>query len=69
MTDAPQKAKKTKKGRKVGRAANFCTRYKNEHRREKNKLRRALKRQKQHPNDSCLAAAIANHKLVLGIKS
>jgi hypothetical protein len=55
---APQKAKKTKKGRKVGRAAKECQRYRLSNRREHNKLRRLNKHIMKHPEDECAMHAI-----------
>jgi hypothetical protein len=68
MPAAPQKAKKTKKGRKHGRFTPQCAAYRATHRRERNKLRRALVRLRTHPNDQCLHEAIARFKVVLGVR-
>ena len=60
------KAKKTKKGRKVGRNNLSCQRYKLEHRRERNKLRRLNRHIKNHPTDRCAFAAKVACGQVLG---
>jgi len=62
------KAKKTKKGRKQGRNALSCQRYKLEHRREKNKLRRLAKHIKKHLGDLCAIAARDLCKVTLGLR-
>ena len=62
------KAKKTKKGRKVGRNSLSCQRYKLEHRREKNKLRRLRKHVKVHIADLCAMKAIDLCKVTLGVR-
>lgn len=46
MADLPHKAGKSKKGRKIGRNIAFCERYRRENRRDKNKARRAAKRER-----------------------
>ena len=62
------KAKKSKaKGRKVGRNSLSCQRYKLEHRREKNKLRRLRKHVKVHIADLCAMKAIDLCKVTLGL--
>ena len=61
------KAKKTKKGRKVGRNSLSCQRYKLEHRREKNKLRRLTRHIKKHLADNCAIQARDLCKVTLGI--
>jgi hypothetical protein len=62
------KAKKTKKGRKTGRNKLSCLRYKLEHRREKNKLRRLLRHIKKHIADNCAIQARDLCKVTLGIR-
>jgi len=44
-----------------------CTRYKTEKRREKNKLRKLLKRQKTHPKDGLMRSCIEKLKALLGV--
>lgn len=44
-----------------------CTRYKTEKRREKNKLRKLLKRQKTHPRDGVMNKCIDRLKEFLGV--
>lgn len=61
-------AKKSKKQRKVGRNAASCARYKNEHRREKNKLRRLTKHLALFPNDHCATGAAGRMRVALGIR-
>ena len=63
------KAKKTKKGRKQGRNALSCQRYKLEHRREKNKLRRLRRVLKRNPNDTNAATAAGLCKVTLGLRA
>ena len=60
MINAPvkKKAKKSKKQRKVGRNANYCTFYKLSHRREHNKVKRLKRHLVKCPNDKCAEAAI-----------
>jgi hypothetical protein len=62
------KAKKTKKGRKVGRNSLSCQRYKLEHRREKNKLRRLRRHIKVHVADLCAVRAADLCKVTLGVR-
>ena len=62
------KAKKTHKGRKVGRNSLSCQRYKLEHRREKNKLRRLRRHVKVHLADLCAMKAIDLCKVTLGLR-
>jgi hypothetical protein len=63
------KAKKSKaKGRKVGRNKLSCLRYKLEHRREKNKLRRLTKHIKKHLADQCAVRAADLCKVTLGLR-
>ena len=62
------KAKKTKKGRKVGRNSLSCQRYKLEHRREKNKLRRLTRHIKKHLADNCAIQARDLCKVTLGLR-
>lgn len=45
------KAKKGKKNRKFGNNKVYCTRYKNEGRQEKNRIRRIKRHIKKQPND------------------
>lgn len=45
------KPKGGKKNRKYGRNKKWCTKYKLENRKEKNKLLRRLRHLKRHPND------------------
>lgn len=54
------KAKKSKKQRKVGRNSAYCLRYKNSHRREQNKARRLKKHLERFPNDLCAKKAVEN---------
>jgi hypothetical protein len=61
-------AKKTKKGRKTGRNKLSCSRYKLEHRREKNKLRRLMRHIKKHLADNCAIQARDLCKVTLGIR-
>lgn len=51
-------AKSTKKHRKVGRNANYCLRYKNSGRRERNKLVRIKKHLMRFPTDTCATKAM-----------
>lgn len=60
-------AKKTKKQRKYGRNSTYCQYYRSTNKRERNKLRRALRRLVAHPHDNCLKSAIARYRKVLGI--
>lgn len=53
-----EKAKGTKKGRKIGRNAAWCKRYALSHRREHNKIRRLKKRLTKFPNDKSAIAAM-----------
>lgn len=62
------KAKKSKKLRKVGRNANFCLRYKNSNRREKNKIKKLVKHLAKFANDNCAKVALGNNKAAIGIK-
>jgi hypothetical protein len=59
---ATHKAKSTKKHRKVGRNANYCLRYKNENRREKNKVKRLNKHLVRFKDDSCAQRAVEHCK-------
>lgn len=52
MAEAKQKAKKSKKQRKVGRNAQFCLRYRNERRGEKSQCLRLSKHLMRHRNDT-----------------
>jgi hypothetical protein len=65
-----QKAKKSKKQRKHGRGnrgtQNLC--YKNEHRRERNKLRRLNKHLVRFAADGCACNAADRCKGVLGVR-
>lgn len=54
------KAKRSKKMRKVGRNAAYCLRYKNSNRREQNKARRLRKHLVRFPNDACAVKAVEN---------
>ena len=65
-TATPQKAKKSKKQRKVGRNAAACLRYKNSHRREHNKARRLARHLKRFPGDTVAVAAIDACKAIIG---
>ena len=58
-TATPQKAKKSKKQRKVGRNAAACLQYKNSHRREHNKARRLARHLKRFPGDAVAVATVA----------
>lgn len=69
MAGTSQKAKKTKKHRKHGRGNRGVQnlRYKAEHRRERNKLRRVNKHLRRFPADGCAKDAAVRCKGVLGI--
>lgn len=56
-TTTPQKAKKGKKHRKIGRNALYCLRYAAAHRREHNKVRRLKRHLKRFPADKIAEAA------------
>ena len=45
---------------KFGRNKIWCERYRNEGRREKNKLRKLLTRLNHHPNDRAALSAVTN---------
>lgn len=62
------KAKKTKKGKKVGRNSLSCQRYKLEHRRERNKLKRLKRHLNKFPHDLCATKAVDFCKVMLGIR-
>ena len=64
-TTAPQKAKRSKKQRKVGRNAVACLRYKNTHRREHNKARRLARHLARFPSDAIATAALTACKAVV----
>ena len=66
MDKAPQKAKKTKKQRKHRRNVLTCARYRNQGRREKNKLKRLRKHIARHPGDKCAIACVARGGLSTG---
>ena len=51
MSNQKVARKKGKKNRKFGRNSNFCTRYRAEDRRAKNKVRRVKRHLKRFPND------------------
>lgn len=51
-------AKSTKKNRKVGRNANYCLRYRNSGRQERNKLVRIKKHLMRFPADTCATKAM-----------
>lgn len=53
-----QKAKKSKKQRKVGRNARYCLKYALSRRREHNKIRRLKKHLVKFPNDKCAITAV-----------
>ena len=58
MADAPKKAKKTKKHRKHDRNKDFCKAYRNENKREKNKIVKIKRHMKRFPNDTAVMAHI-----------
>lgn len=60
MAGGIQKAKGGKKQRKWGRNSLSCARYKNENRREKNKITHLKKHLKRFPDDTCAKAAVEN---------
>jgi hypothetical protein len=60
------KAKGTKKLRKVGRNANSCLSYKNENRREKNKIKKLNRHLKEFDTDTCAQVALDNCKAIIG---
>jgi len=60
------KAKSSKKNRKHGRNADFCSRYKNTNRREKNKVKKLTKHLATFVNDRCAVHALTNLKKILG---
>lgn len=62
------KAKKSKKLRKVGRNANFCLRYRNENRAEKNKIKKLIRHLGRFANDNCAKVALGNTKSAIGVK-
>jgi hypothetical protein len=62
------KAKRTKKQRKYGRNAKYCTWYAATHQREKNRLKRLLKHIKRHVADLCALQAVQVCKTVLGLR-
>jgi hypothetical protein len=68
-TTAPQKAKKTKKQRKHGRANRNQqnARYKAERRHEKSHVRRIAKHLKRFPNDHYATQMLAQYKLKAGV--
>lgn len=65
MATAPQKAKKSKKQRKVGRNASRCLAYRNSNRREKNKVVRLKKHLIRFPDDACAKAAVESCLMVI----
>lgn len=65
-TAAPQKAKKSKKQRKVGRNAEYCRFYAATHRREKNKAVRLKKHLARFPADRCALKALEVCKAITG---
>lgn len=64
-TATPQRAKKSKKNRKVGRNANACKVYVLSKRREHNKVIRLKKRLSRHPNDKVAQAALVRFKAAI----
>jgi hypothetical protein len=55
--DAPKRAKKSKKQRKVGRNAVFCKYYATSRKRESNKLIRLNRHLSRFPDDLCASTA------------
>ncbi len=56
---AGSKKRKGKSNRKHGNNLNFCLRYRNERRRERNKKRKLVRHLKAYPNDRQAAKALA----------
>ena len=48
--------------RKIGRAKDKCQRYRQEHRREKNKIRKLSTYCRHHPNDKQTARVLERYK-------
>ena len=55
-----QKKKSTSGGgaQKIGKSKKKCERYKNQGKREKNKVRKVLRHLKNHPEDQCAHDAV-----------
>lgn len=52
--------------RKIGRMKEKCLKYKNEKRREKNKVRKLTKYLKQHPNNLVAVEALQRYQALVG---
>jgi hypothetical protein len=65
MADAKQKAKKSKKQRKLGRNAVYCQYYAATNRREKNKIKTLNKHLARFPDDKVALKALELCKLVV----
>ena len=64
-TNAPKKAKKSKKQRKMGRNTVFCKIYALSHRREHNAVKRLRKHLNRFPGDNCAKRALDDCKAVI----
>lgn len=67
MATEIHKAKKTKKQRKYGRNANFCLRYRNSNKRERNKVIKLKKHLGNFPNDAVAQSALKVCYQAIGI--
>ena len=62
MADAPQRAKRSKKNRKIGRNVRYLARYVAEHRYAKNKVVKLDRHLKRFPDDACAKASRDLHR-------